>query len=158
MEEKKVLNYEQTKDKALRLLEFRAHSEKELKDKLKRAGGLDEDIERAIDFCREYGFINDELYAKRKAKDLQNLKKFGKHRIKAELSQKGISAQFIENALLELDEEEEDRLYPLVKKKLCGNFEKKNIDKCIRYFIYRGYGFNDIKNCIENAKTEEEDV
>ena len=35
-----------------------------------------------------------------------------------------------------------------------GDFEKKNIDKCIRYFMYRGYGFSDIKNCIDNIKEE----
>ncbi len=155
MEEKKILNYEQTKEKALRLLEFRAHSEKELKDKLIRAGATEENIEKALDFCREYKLVNDELYAKRKAKDLQNLKKFGKYRIKSELSQKGIASDLIELALSELDEDESNRLEPLVRKKLSGNFEKKNIDKCIRYFIYRGYGFGDIKSCIENIKTEE---
>lgn len=155
MEEKKILNYEQTKEKALRLLEFRAHSEKELKDKLIRAGATEENIEKVMDFCREYKFVNDEAYAKGKAKDLQNLKKFGKYRIKSELSQKGIASDLIELALSELDEDESNRLEPLVRKKLSGNFEKKNIDKCIRYFIYRGYGFGDIKSCIENIKTEE---
>ena len=39
----------------------------------------------------------------------------------------------------------EDMLLPLVEKRLKGDFEKKNIDKCIRYFMYRGYGFSDIK-------------
>ena len=48
----------------------------------------------------------------------------------------------------------EDMLLPLVEKRLKGNFEKKNIDKCIRYFMYRGYGFSDIKNCIDNIKEE----
>ena len=42
----------------------------------------------------------------------------------------------------------------LLKKRLKGDFEKKNIDKCIRYFMYRGYGFSDIKNCIDNIKEE----
>ena len=45
-------------------------------------------------------------------------------------------------------------LLPLVEKRLKGDFEKKNIDKCIRYFMYRGYGFSDIKNCIYNIKEE----
>ena len=155
--EQKILNYDETKDKALRLLEFRSHSEAELREKLKRAGSLDEDIERVIDFCREYGFVNDEQYAKRKAHDLQHLKKYGKHRIVMELRQKGIAADLIEIAVEDLDDNEEDALYPLVLKKLGGNFEKKNIDKCIRYFIYRGYGFGDIKTCIERVKSEETD-
>lgn len=156
MIEKKVLNYDETREKALRLLEFRSHSERELIDKLKRAGSVDEDIERVMEFCREYGFVNDEQYAKRKARDLQNLKKFGRRRISQELRQKGIAQELIDLAVSELEEDEGDRLYPLVLKKLGGNFEKKNIDKCIRYFIYRGYGFGDIKSCIERANREDE--
>lgn len=155
--ENKVLNYDETREKALRLLEFRSHSEHELKEKLKRAGSVDDDIEQVLDFCREYGFVNDEAYAKRKARDLQHLKKYGRHRIAQELRQKGISADLIDMAVGELDDDEEDILYPLVKKKLGGDFEKKSVDKCIRYFMYRGYGFGDIKMCIDRVKTEEED-
>ena len=153
--EQKELNYEQTKDKALRLLEFRAHSERELTDKLRHAGSKDEDIEKVLDFCRNYGFVNDREYAIRKARDLKNLKRYGIRRIKSELYAKGISAEYIEEAVSELDDDERDTLLPLVEKKLGGNFEKKNIDKCIRYFMYRGYSFGDIKGCIDNINYEE---
>lgn len=152
MTEKKLLNYEETKEKALRLLEFRAHSEFELKEKLIRAGSSEEDIERILEFCREYGFVNDEQYAKRKAKDLQKLKKYGRQRIISELKHKGIASDLIDLALCETDDNEEDILYPLVVKKLGGNFERKSIDKCIRYFAYRGYSFGDIKTCIERIR------
>lgn len=152
--EKKELTFEMAKDKALRLLEFRSHSERELKDKLRRAGAKDEDIEEILEFCRNYGFVNDRSYAISKAKDLKNLKKYGKKRIKAELYSKGIPAEYVEEAVSELDEDEEDMLLPLVEKKLRGDFGKKNVDKCIRYFLYRGYSFGDIKNCIENIKQE----
>ena len=104
--EKKELTFDEAKDKALRLLEFRSHSERELSDKLKRAGAKEEDID----------------------------------------------AEYVEEAVSYLDEDEEDMLLPLVEKRLKGDFEKKNIDKCIRYFMYRGYGFSDIKNCIDNIK------
>ena len=152
--EKKELTFEQAKDKALRLLEFRSHSERELKDKLKRAGAKEDDIEEILEFCRNYGFVNDLAYAKLKARDLKNLKKYGIKRIKAELYSKGISSEHVEEAVSELDDDEEDTLLPLIEKKLKGNFEKKNIDKCIRYFIYRGYDFGDIKSCIENLKQD----
>ena len=146
--EKKELTFDEAKDKALRLLEFRSHSERELSDKLKRAGAKEEDIDEILEFCRNYGFLDDRKYAIAKAKDLKNLKKYGKRRIKSELYSKGI------DAVSYLDEDEEDMLLPLVEKRLKGDFEKKNIDKCIRYFMYRGYGFSDIKNCIDNIKEE----
>lgn len=150
---KKKLNYEQAKEKALRLLEFRSHSERELSDKLKRAGAQEEDIEAILEFCRRYGFVNDADYARRKARDLHNFKKYGKRRIKQELYSKGISPEDIESALSEI-EDDEDELYKLVQKKLGGNFDKKNIDKCVRYFLYRGYGISEIKRCTEQARGE----
>lgn len=152
--EKKELNFDEVKNKALRLLEFRSHSEKELSDKLKRAGAKEEDIEEILEFCRSYGFVNDLTFAKSKARDLKNLKKYGIKRIKAELYQKGICDEYIEEAVSELEDDEENVLLPLVEKKLRGDFEKKNLDKCIRYFMYRGYSFGDIKSCIENIKQD----
>ena len=98
--------------------------------------------------------MDDRKYAIAKAKDLKNLKKYGKRRIKSELYSKGIDTEYVEEAVSYLDEDEEDMLLPLVEKRLKGDFEKKNIDKCIRYFMYRGYGFSDIKNCIDNIKEE----
>lgn len=157
--EKKELDYEQTKDKALRLLTFRAHSEKELSDKLRRAGATDENIEKTLEFCREYSFVNDEQYALSKVRDLKNLKKYGGKRIEAELKRLGVSGEDAAEAMAELEEDDEqERLYPLVVKKLGGDFEKKSVDRCIRYFIYRGYGFGDIKECIERAKGEADEI
>ncbi len=156
--EKKELTFDEAKDKALRLLEFRSHSEKELRDKLFHAGAKSEDIDEILEFCRNYGFVNDRDYAVRKAKDLKNLKKYGSRRIKSELYSKGIPSEYIDEALSYLDEDDEEEiLLPLVEKKLGGNFEKKNIDKCIRYFLYRGYNFGDIKSCVENLKIEYDD-
>lgn len=89
-----------------------------------------------------------------KGKGFKEFEKYGKRRIKSELYSKGIDAEYVEEAVSYLDEDEEDMLLPLVEKRLKGDFEKKNIDKCIRYFMYRGYGFSDIKNCIDNIKEE----
>ena len=151
----KHLNFAQAKDKALRLLEFRSHSERELTDKLLREGADRNDIEEILEFCRNYGFVDDKSYAVRKARDLKNLKKYGRRRIEQELYAKGISREDISLAIEELDfEGTEEVLYPLVKKKLAGNFERKSIDRTMRYFIYRGYDISDIKSCIEQIKGE----
>ena len=104
--EKKELTFDEAKDKALRLLEFRSHSERELSDKLKRAGAKEEDIDEILEFCRNYGFLDDRKYAIAKAKDLKNLKKYGKRRIKSELYSKGIDAEYVEEAVSDLDEDE----------------------------------------------------
>ena len=153
---KKELTRSETKDKALRLLAFRAHSEKELAEKLKRAGAKEEDIEYALGFVREYGFVNDAEYAAHLAKELKNIKKYGKRRIEQELKARGISTEDALAALSELPDEEEAALMPLLERKIGGNFEQKNIDKATRYFLYRGYEFGDIKACIEKLRQEAE--
>ncbi len=146
---KPLLTYEAVKEKALRLLEFRSHSEFELKNKLRMAGAVDEHIDEVMEFCRQYGFVNDESYATHKANDLINLKKFGTRRVRNELKAKGISDYIIDNVMESLDKDnEKDTLIPLVSKKLRGDFSDKNKDKCLRYFIYRGYDLYDIKNAI----------
>ncbi len=152
--EKKELSKSQAKEKALRLLEFRSHSEKELRDKLIRCGAKAEDLPEIFEFLREYSFVNDAEYAKKLARDLQNLNKYGMRRIREELKFRGIFGEDLENAILELSDEEEEQLLPLMERKLSGNFDKKNIDRAIRYFAYRGYGFDDIKSAIERIKGE----
>jgi regulatory protein len=148
-------SYEKVKEKALRLLEFRAHSEYELSVKLRQADASDEHIEQALEFCRRYGFVNDREYAVRKAKDLQRLKKYGSKRIKSELKAKGIDGEIIEEAIGEIDVDEENRiLISLAAKKLGGDFSDKNKDKCLRYLAYRGYDIYDIKDAIRTAEQE----
>ena len=155
MREKKELDARAAREKALRLLEFRAHSEKELCDKLIRAGAKKDDLPSIIEFLKEYGFLNDGEYAQRLARDLQNVKKFGKRRIAQELKSRGIDGDDLECALAELSDDSEEALLPLVQKKLGGNFEKKNIDRAYRCFMYRGYDFGDIKRCIDTITAEE---
>lgn len=150
--EKKEMDFSKTKEKALRLLEFRNHSSGELRKKLKIAGAADEDIERVIEFLVEYNLINDREYAKRLALDLKNLKKFGERRIRSELLSRGIDSEFVEEAILELPEFEEDQLLILVEKRLKGDFEKKNKERVLRYFIGRGYSFDEIKKTIEKIE------
>lgn len=145
--------YDKVKEKALRLLEFRSHSEYELKVKLRRYGASDEHIEEAISFCRRYGFINDKSYAHRKASDLINLKKYGARRVRNELKSKGISDDIIDNIMSSIDfDGEQDILIELVERKLHGDFSDKNSMRCIRYFVYRGYDIYDIKNAMETVK------
>ncbi|MCH5212500.1 MAG: regulatory protein RecX [Oscillospiraceae bacterium] len=152
-----LTTYDAVKEKALRLLEFRSHSEKELADKLRRYDASEENIELTLDFCRRYGFVNDASFAKRKAHDLFNLKKLGTRRIRNELKMLGIPDEYITEALYELDDEkEQETLLNLAEKKLRGDFSDKNKDKCIRFLIYRGYDIYAIKEAISTLEAIDE--
>lgn len=152
--DKVKLTYEQTKEKALSLLSFAANTEQELFRKLVNKGAEEDDARAVVDFCREYGLVCDRDYALKKAKDLINLKKFGKHRIISELRHKGISDEDIDYALSELEIPQEIPVDLLIKK-LGGDFSKKNIDKTIRFFITKGYDIYNIKQSIERITENE---
>lgn len=154
--QKPLESYEDTKEKALRLLEFRSHSEGELKKKLSLSGANNENIEKTIGFLREYHLVNDKSYAESLAHDLQNIKGYGKNRIKNELISRGISSYLAEEVLLNLDENDTERLREQIRKRLKGNFDKKNKDKAVRYFSYRGYSFEEIRSCINSIEEEEQ--
>lgn len=149
-------DYDAVKDKALRLLSYRSHSEYELKQKLKVFGASTEDIDLVFEFLREYSLINDSTYAQRLASDLSNLKKYGKRRILQELMHKGINRETAEEACDLLEADEEEALLPLMRKKLGGDFDKKSKDRAIRYFVTRGYSFSDIKSAIGQIMAEED--
>ena len=154
MYKKKTLDtYDAVKEKALRLLEFRSHSERELTQKLRRAGASHENIEKTLIFCREYGFVDDTSYAKRKAADLLNLKKYGRRRIYSELKALGIDEDDITAAMDELDPDTEQKnLAALAEKRLGDDTSRKNIDKTIRFLVYRGYDIYDIKDIISGSE------
>ena len=76
-----------------------------------------------------------------------------------ELYSKGIPSEYIAQALEELDfDDVQDVLLPMVRRKLNGDLERKSIDRCIRYFIYRGYDIGDIKTCIDIIKGESDEL
>ena len=156
MKEIKPLDYAAAKEKALRLLEFRSHSEYEMRTKLLHAGAKAEDIDGIMDFLREYSLVNDRIYAQRLAADLSKLKKFGGYRIKSELMRRGISNEICEEVISGLDCDEAQMLLPLMKKKLGGEFDRKSRDRAFRYFAARGYSFDDIKHAFDEIAMQSE--
>ena len=80
-------------EKALYLLEHRAHSKKELENKITRAEFDREAARSAVEHMEELGLLNDEDYARRLANELFTRKKFGARRVKQELRQKGIDGR-----------------------------------------------------------------
>ena len=146
--------FEKAKNKALSSLARRMYTGKELCDKLIKYQIAPEIAAEAVEWAKEYGFVNDLEYARMYINECINSKKYGMRRIKQALIYKGIDAYTIEDALAEVEFEEREMLIPLVEKKLAGNFDRKNVDKVIRHFAGRGYSFSDIKSAIGQIKDD----
>ncbi len=156
---KEKLNLEEAKEKALNLLEFRAHSRKELFEKLRRFTDV-HTANEALDLLEEAGLINDGEYAYQCAHDFMELRFFGPNRVKQELSRRGISPEEIEDAICRTEEETcapEERLRCLIERKYINSLDnEKNIAKTINSLFRLGYGYDMIKNTLYEIKEETE--
>lgn len=84
------------KERALYLLKSSGKTEAWMKKKLKEAGYPEEAVDYAMNFLKEYGFINDRAYAESYVRSYGNRK--SRRQLVYELSQKGVSQEEISEA------------------------------------------------------------
>lgn len=110
-------NFMRCKESALRIIEKTYKTEKEVRDKLKLKEYDESSIDKAIEFLKEYNFINDGNYTKIFIKD--KLRSMGSQKIKYTLLRKGICKEIIDEELLNLDKEnEKDVAFDIAQKKI----------------------------------------
>lgn len=144
---------------ALNSLDYRDHSEKEIRVKLLRkhdAEYVDEAVEKLI----ELDLVNDERYAENYARELFEHKKFGKMRIKAELRAKGISAETANSAVEALFEDEEpdniQRIVDIIGKRYYNRMNDEVGRKKVFSALQRmGYSFSDIREAMSEFSDDE---
>lgn len=146
---------------ALNSLDYRDHSEKEIRAKLLRKHDADY-VDEAVEKLIELDLVNDERYAENYARELFERKKFGKMRIKSELRAKGISADIANAAVEELFEEEEpdnvQRIVDIIGKRYY-NYNRMN-DEVGRKKVFSalqrmGYSFSDIREAMSEFSDDE---
>jgi regulatory protein len=113
---------EKAEKKAYRLLALRAHSEKELRDKLRKGGFTESVVAEVIEKCRELGYLNDENFARQRARDLAVNRLAGNRRIALDLHERGVSEEICRQVIVEVRTEisEEDAVERLLRKKAKG--------------------------------------
>ena len=128
---------EQTKanDCALRFLNYRQRSRKEIQDKLAKEGFDNKFVENTIVYLENLKLIDDLEFARSFARDKININKYGPKKIRYELYKKGISDEIIDEVLDE-DNTEYTRALELAKKKLSSY---KEDDKNTKYRKLGGF-------------------
>jgi regulatory protein len=89
----------QARDSALRLLGYRARSRSELKQRLERKGYDPELIEETLELLHRGGFIDDAEFSRAWVRSRTGARPMGPTRIAAELRQKGVERELIQDAL-----------------------------------------------------------
>ena len=144
---------------ALNSLDYRDHSEKEIRAKLLRKHDADY-VDEAVEKLIELDLVNDERYAENYARELFERKKFGKMRIKSELRAKGISADIANAAVEELFEEEEPdnvlRIVDIIGKRYYNRMNDEVGRKKVFSALQRmGYSFSDIREAMSEFSDDE---
>lgn len=139
------------RDYALRLIEFRDRTKKELYDKLREKGYSENDIDDEIEFLKSYGYINDRRFAEHYTNDAINLKKWGKIRIRTELIRKGIDRDIIDDSIEEafLDIEDDRVLSQMQIRFKNSDFSNiKERTRIFNFFMRRGFSAEEIKGAM----------
>lgn len=139
------------RERALYLMESRDHSYRELFDKLEK--NYSEDI--CFEVCNrlaEIGVINDRRYAEKLCRQLFEVKKLGRYRVRQEMRLKGLGSEIIEEAMENFSEEDEpfERLEKLVEQKYERYLtDRKGVEKVRNALARKGYSFGEIKEVLD---------
>ncbi len=128
-------------DMAVSYMEKYISTQKKVKDYLKSKGFDDETISETIKKLKEYGYINDENFAKNYFESLSG--SFGKRAIANKLLSKGVAKNIVEELIENVDEDSQLMLATKETEKFCKNRENspKTAQKCLAHLVYKGYDY-----------------
>jgi len=138
-----ALDLTSAKNYAFRLIKFRARSEKEIRDKLKKREYPPEIVADVIAYLKKTKQLDDRLFAKLWV-DSRIKRSLGVARLRYELKNKGIENSIIEDILSAAQEnyDEEAAIRKVIEHKLKGMAKLSNDKKLSRLYGFlsrRGY-------------------
>jgi len=142
--------------KALRFLQLRPRTEKEVKDNLLKYKAPKDQIEIIINKLKEQKFLNDEEFAKWWIEQREKFRPKGWSLVEIELRNKGISKEIIQNLRFKNKDLREDKELAKAKvliqknlKKFQGLSREKLFQKLGGFLTRRGFGYEIVKTCID---------
>lgn len=142
-------------DKALTHITAGMKTEREIRDYLRRKGYLQDVCDYVVERMKDYGFLNDEEYAKAFAENAK--KREGKRMIALKLKRKGVSDEDIECTLENLTGEEESAKNVLDKYMRGKTTDRETLSKAYRHLLSKGYGYEIAKSALRSLGAEDED-
>lgn len=100
----------------------------------------------------EKGYVNDESFARYWVENRQLRKGISKRKLQAELASKGVDRSIVDSLLAETERTDEEELQKIIEKKASRYDDEQ---KLIAYLARQGFGYEDIKQAIEDLKKAE---
>lgn len=148
-------DYKRAKEKALWLISYRDHSEKELVDKIKKDYS-EESAVSAVARLKELGLVNDESFARRYFKNLtEGSKQLSPVAAKYKLLEKGIDRNLVDIIVEECDVDIHQQIRNIIEKKY-RNFtqDEKYKRRAVAGLQRKGFRWDDIKSVMSEYEED----
>ena len=146
-------DYNIAKNRAFNILEYRAHTEKELFDKLCQK--TDEQTANAVvEKMRDIGLVDDRALLRDKLENLLKVKKYGTIRVINELGLKGFDRDEIRETIEEMEYDEYSTVCEIIEKKYLEELTEGDIktrQKVVAALMRRGFSYDDVKSAINEC-------
>lgn len=143
------------KSRALWYLSRRDHSEKELMDKLIKAGFSKEASLLAIERMGEMGLVDDRAFAKRLYEQLVVSGNSSAREATHKLKLKGIKPEIIKEVLEESFFDESENIKLLIKKKYQNKLNsEEGVQKVFAALVRKGFSFSDVRRALKEYSEE----
>ena len=148
-------NFLKCKETSLRIISRSYKTESEMKNRLFEKGYDNPEIERTIEFLKEYKFIDNRAYTEMYVKD--KLKSQGIQKIRYALIRKGIEEEEIEEVLKNVDLGEEEEIGIVIANKKYKQLLRKEEDaqkvkyKLGTFLVSKGYEYSLAKEIVKKV-------
>lgn len=144
-------------ERAMRALAARAHTEKELVDKLSRAGYSQEAIAFVMEKLTQYALVDDGAFAEGWVR-ARAKRGMGPYRLMQELRRKGVAREEAEQAVSSLDEEDTLAAAAAFAAKRLGQGDPDDRRRTLQALVRRGFGYDMARAAIDRALRERTDA
>lgn len=146
------------KKRALYLLGSRMYCRNELYNKLLPTYG-EEASRAAADAMQEYGYIDDEDYARKLAQRLIHGKRYGMGKTRWEMQRRGLDRNLIEDVLAEYSDDDIDgEIMHLLETKYSDKLsDPDDRRRTMAALARRGYGWSQVKRCMERLELSDDE-
>lgn len=146
------------KKRALYLLGSRMYCWNELYQKLLPTYG-EEASKAAADAMQEYGYIDDEDYARKLAQRLIHGKRYGMGKTRWEMQRRGLDRDLVEDVLAEYSDDDIDgEIMHLLETKYSDKLsDPDDRRRTMAALARRGYGWSQVKRCMERLELSDDE-
>lgn len=147
---------------ALKMLSTKNRSYKELVEALKKKELNPESATSAVDILVRQGYVNDKTYAKYFVHDQVLLTNNGPFKIRKLLEEKGVSSNYIEEALQDFKiKDQEEKIKKLINRQVKSNTNKSSMmlrKKIGDYLNDMGYSYNIYEKYLSSIDINDRDA